>query len=44
LIQSLFFSDDPQDFGNIDNTLPDYIDKDQMKTDPASIGRNLLDK
>ncbi len=43
LIQSLFFSDNPQDFGKIDNTLPDFDDKEQMKTDPSSINRSLLD-
>lgn len=43
-LQSVFFSDNPQDFGTIDNVLPSYDDQDQMKTDPASIGRDLLDK
>jgi chromosome segregation ATPase len=44
LIQSLFFSEDPQDFGKIDNSLPDYNDKPQMGTTPSDIGKNLLDK
>ena len=44
LIQSLFFRDDPQDYGTIDNTLPDFDDKEQMKTDPSSINRSLLDR
>lgn len=43
-LQSVFFSNDPKDFGTIDNTLPGYEDKPQMKTDPGSIGRDLLDK
>ena len=44
LIQSLFFSDEPETIGTIDKTLPDYPDQPQMNTDPASIGRDLLDK
>ena len=41
LIQSLFFQDDPQDFGNIENTLPDFTDKPWMGTTPADIGKDL---
>lgn len=44
LVQSLFFSNEPQEMGKIDNRLPNYADQDQMKTDQASINRNLLDK
>ncbi len=44
LVQSLFFSNNTQDFGKIDNSLPDDDDKDQMKTDPSSINRSLLDR
>ncbi len=42
--QSVFFSDNPRDFGTINNSLPEYQDQPQMNTDQASIGRNLLDK
>ena len=41
LIQSLFFKSDPQDFGNIENTLPDFTDKPWMRTTPADIGKDL---
>lgn len=44
LIQSLFFSDNPPDIGEIDNTLPYDPNKPQMGTSPADIGRDLLDK
>ncbi|MDJ0659589.1 MAG: hypothetical protein QNJ42_08865 [Crocosphaera sp.] len=41
LIQSLFFSNNPQDYGKIDNTLPDFDDKPWMGTSPADIGKDL---
>ncbi|MDJ0600129.1 MAG: hypothetical protein QNJ37_14970 [Crocosphaera sp.] len=44
LIQSLFFSDNPQDIGKIDNTLPYDPNKPQMETNPADINRDLLDR
>lgn len=44
LIQSLFFSDDPQGFGKIDNSVESDPDKPWMGTSSADIGRNLLDK
>lgn len=44
LIQSLFFSDDSQSFGKIDNTVSYDPNKPQMGTTSADIGRNLLDK
>ncbi|MGK7941137.1 MAG: hypothetical protein AB4062_13495 [Crocosphaera sp.] len=44
LIQSLFFSDNPQDFGKIDNTLPYDPNKPQMGTSQSDIGRHSLDK
>ncbi len=43
LLQALFFSDDPQDFGKIDNTPEPDPDKPQMGTSPADIGRSLSD-
>ncbi|MEA5511598.1 hypothetical protein VB715_17630 [Crocosphaera sp. UHCC 0190] len=44
LMQSLFFSDDPQDFGKIDNTVAYDPEKPQMAIDPVAIGKDLLDK
>ncbi|ACK67461.1 conserved hypothetical protein [Rippkaea orientalis PCC 8801] len=43
-LQSVFFSDHPRDFGRIDNALPEFSDQPQMRTDQASIGRDLLDQ
>ncbi len=42
LLQALFFSDDPQDFGKIDNTLEPDPDKPQMGTSPSDHGKSLL--
>ncbi len=44
LLQALFFSDDPQDFGKIDNTLEPDPDKPQMGTSPSDNGRSLLNR
>ncbi len=44
LIQSLFFSDDPQGFGKIDNSVEYDPNKPQMGTSQSDIGRDLLDK
>ncbi|MDJ0730241.1 MAG: hypothetical protein QNJ33_09660 [Crocosphaera sp.] len=43
LVQSLFFRDNPQDFGKIDNSLPDFHDKPHMGTSPSDIGRSSSD-
>lgn len=43
-LQSVFFSDNPQDFGKIDNSIEPDPDKPQMGSGVADTQKSLLDK